>query len=62
MDACDSKRRQMCFYGEGVGCKMVVGHGSGGGPCHGLCSKSTLESVRILSQKEIELNFFGAKN
>jgi hypothetical protein len=34
----------MCFYREGVGCKVVVGHGSGGGPRHGLRSKSTLES------------------
>jgi hypothetical protein len=47
----------MCLFGEGVGCKVVVGHGSDGRPRHGLCSKSTLESDENFKQNLLESHF-----
>jgi hypothetical protein len=44
----------MCLYGEGVGCKVVVGHGSDGRPRHGLRVKSTLESDENFEQNVLE--------
>jgi hypothetical protein len=52
----------MCLNGEGVGCKVVAGHGSDGRPCHGLRSKSTLESDENFEQNLLESQFFVAKN
>jgi hypothetical protein len=54
----------MCLYGEGVGCKAVVGHGSGGRPRHGLHVKSTLESDENFKQNLLESSEVpgGSKN
>jgi hypothetical protein len=52
----------MCLDGEGVGCKVVVGHGSDGRLRHGLRVKSTLESDENFEQNQLESQFFGAKN
>jgi hypothetical protein len=54
MDVDDSSGRPMCLFGEGVGCKVMVGHGSDGRPRHGLCSKSTLESDENFKQNLLE--------
>jgi hypothetical protein len=62
MNVDDSRRRPMCLHGEGVGCKVVVGHGSDGRPRHGLRVKSTLESDENFEQNLLESQFFGAKN
>jgi hypothetical protein len=49
--------------GEGMRCKVVVGHGSDGRLRHGLCVKSTtLESDENFEQNLLESQFFGAKN
>jgi hypothetical protein len=62
MNVDDSRCRPMCLDGEGMGCKVVVGHGSDGRPCHGLRVKSTLESDENFRQNLLESQFFGAKN
>jgi hypothetical protein len=62
MSVDDSRCRPMCLDGEGMGCKVVVGHGSDGRPCHGLRVKSTLESDENFRQNLLESQFFGAKN
>jgi hypothetical protein len=54
MNVDDSRCRPMCLDGEGVGCKVVVGHGSDGRPCHGLRVKSTLESDENFEQNLLE--------
>jgi hypothetical protein len=64
MNVVNSGSRPMCLYGEGVGCKAVVGHGSGGRPRHGLHVKSTLESDQNFKQNLLESSEVpgGSKN
>jgi hypothetical protein len=50
MNVDNSRHRMMCLYGEGMRCKVVVGHGSDGRPRHGLGVKSTLESDENFEQ------------
>jgi hypothetical protein len=47
----------MCLYGEGAGCKVVVGRGSGGRPCHGLRSRSAWKNEKDFELKTIEPHF-----
>jgi hypothetical protein len=44
----------MCLNGEGAGCKVVVGRGSGGRLRHGLRSRSAWENEKIWSSILIE--------
>ena len=64
MNVDDSRCRPMCLDGEGMGCKVVVGHGSDGRPCHGLRVKSTLESDENFKQNLLESQMVpgGTKN
>jgi hypothetical protein len=61
MNVDDSRCRPMCLDGEGVGCKVVVGHGSDGRPCHGLRVKSTLESDKNFEQNHSSRNFLARR-
>ena len=61
MNVDDSRCGPMCLDGEGMGCKVVVGHGSDGRPCHGLRVKSTLESDENFRQNLLESHFLARR-